>query len=92
QRFDARDFFTLIEQERVTYSGSIGPVASGILAYDRIADHDISSLRFLTTLSGADRIEAHVGVPVMNAYGITEGLLTCARPTATSHARHMTVG
>jgi non-ribosomal peptide synthetase component E (peptide arylation enzyme) len=79
-RFDAREFFSLIEQERVTYSGSIGPVASGILAYDHIADHDISSLRFLTTLSGADRIEAHVGVPVMNAYGITEGLLTCARP------------
>jgi salicylate---[aryl-carrier protein] ligase len=92
QRFEAREFFTLIEEERVTYSGSIGPVASGILAYDRIADHDISSLRFLTTLSGADRIEAHVGVPVMNAYGITEGLLTCARPTASPHARHMTVG
>lgn len=92
QRFDAQEFFSLIETERVTYSGSIGPVASGILAYARIADHDISSLRFLTTLSGADRIEAHVGVPVMNAYGITEGLLTCARPTASSRARHMTVG
>jgi non-ribosomal peptide synthetase component E (peptide arylation enzyme) len=91
-RFDAREFFTLIEKEGVTYSGSIGPVASGILAYDRIADHDISSLRFLTTLSGADRIEAHVGVPVMNAYGITEGLLTCARPGAEREARHTTIG
>lgn len=91
-RFDAQEFFTLIEQERVTYSGSIGPVASGILAYDRIADHDISSLRFLTTLSDAERIEAHVGVPVMNAYGITEGLLTCARPTASRAARHASVG
>ncbi|MGE0280354.1 MAG: AMP-binding protein, partial [Rhizobiaceae bacterium] len=91
-RFDAREFFRLIEEERVTYSGSIGPVASGILAYDHIADHDISSLKFLTTLSGADRIEAHVGVPVMNAYGITEGLLTCARPKASSAARHTTVG
>lgn len=91
-RFDAQEFFSLIEKERVTYSGSIGPVASGILAYDRIADHDISSLRFLTTLSGAERIERHVGVTVMNAYGITEGLLLCSRPSASPSARHATVG
>ena len=92
RRFEPEAFFRLIETERVTYSGSIGPVASGILGYGRIADHDISSLRMLTTLNGADRIEAHVGVTVMNSYGITEGLITVSKPTASAAARHGTVG
>ena len=45
------------------------------MAYDRLADHDLSSLRLFITMSAAERLEAHLRVPCSNLFGITEGLL-----------------
>ncbi len=91
-KFDAAGFFDLIEREGVTASGSIGPVAARILEYAGIGDHDLSSLKSLTTLSRADAIEAHVGVVTTNAFGISAGLLMACPPDAPAAARHGSAG
>lgn len=91
-RFEPQAFFALIEAEGVTASGSIGPVAARILDYAGVSDHDLSSLKSLTTLSRADAIEAHVGTVTTNAFGISEGLLMACPPDAPVTARHGSAG
>jgi non-ribosomal peptide synthetase component E (peptide arylation enzyme) len=82
----------LIEQHRVTHALSIGPVAPQIMAYPDIAKHDLSSLRLFATMSRADALEEHLGVPCSNLFGITEGLLLGSPPDAPARARHQTQG
>lgn len=82
----------LIAQYRVTHALSIGPVAPQILAYPDLERHDLSSLRLFATMSGAERLEAHLGVPCSNLYGITEGLLLGSGPDAPAWRRHHTQG
>ena len=92
ERFDVASFFRLIERERVTMTGSIGPVAAKILDYPDVARHNLSSVRLFTTLSRAEEIERHLRVPVINVYGISEGVLTGSHPRDPAEARHRTVG
>lgn len=91
-RFDPAQFFDRIEQEKIAYAGSIGPIAARVLDYPDIGRHNLSSLKIFTTLSRADAIERHIGVPTMNAFGITEGILTGCSLDAPAVARHQTVG
>lgn len=91
-KVDIRRMLELIETHRVTHAMSIGPVAPQIIAYGELGRHDLSSLRLFATMSRADGLEAHIGVPCANLYGITEGLLLMNPPEAPAAARHHTQG
>lgn len=83
---------TLIEKHRVTHALSIGPIAPQLMAYTDIAKHDLSSLQLFATMSRADNLEKHLGLPCSNLYGITEGLLMGTSADAPAFARHHTQG
>ena len=91
-RVDIARMLELIEAHRVTHALSIGPIAPQLLAYTDIAKHDLSSLRLFATMSRADTLEAHIGVPCSNLFGITEGLLLASPADAPAFARHHTQG
>jgi len=82
----------LIEEHAVTHALSIGPVAPQLLAYQDVAKHDLSSLRLFVTMSRADTLEQHIGVPCSNLFGITEGLVMTSPPGAPVFVRHQTQG
>lgn len=90
--FDVEKFLAAIPAHRVTFTGSIGPVAPRIMEYPRIGDFDLSSLRQFFTLSRADALEAHTGIVSGNMFGITEGLLTASAPSDPEEARHRGCG
>jgi salicylate---[aryl-carrier protein] ligase len=91
-KVDIRRMLELIEQHRVTHALSIGPIAPQIMTYPDIAKHDLSSLRLFSTMSRADALEAHLGVPCSNLFGITEGLLLGSPAHAPAAVRHNTQG
>lgn len=91
-RVDVPRMLELIEEHHVTRAISIGPIAPQLMAYADLARHDLSSLRLFTTMSAADRLEAHLGVPCSNLFGITEGLLLGSPASAPAHVRHKTQG
>lgn len=91
-RVDIVRMLELVEEHRVTHALSIGPIAPQLLAYGEVARHDLSSLRLFATMSRADRLEAHLGLPCSNLYGITEGLLLGSGPDAPAFRRHHTQG
>jgi non-ribosomal peptide synthetase component E (peptide arylation enzyme) len=91
-RFDVEEFLSAIEQYKVTFTGSIGPVAPRILAHRDLKKFNLSSLRQFFALSRSDAIEAHVGKICGNMFGITEGLVMASAPTSSKASRHETVG
>lgn len=91
-KVDIRRMLELIAQHKVTHALSIGPIAPQLMAYPDIARHDLSSLRLFATMSRADTLEAHLGVPCSNLFGITEGLLLGSPAGASIAARHQTQG
>lgn len=91
-RVDIRRMLELIERHRITHALSIGPIAPQLLAYTELAGHDLSSLRLFATMSRADGLEAYLGLPCSNLYGITEGLLLGSGPNASAFRRHHTQG
>jgi non-ribosomal peptide synthetase component E (peptide arylation enzyme) len=91
-KVDIRRMLELIEQHRVTHAISIGPIAPQLITYQDVKRHDLSSLRLFATMSRADALEAHIGVPCSNLYGITEGLLMGSGAEAPVFARHHTQG
>jgi non-ribosomal peptide synthetase component E (peptide arylation enzyme) len=91
-RVDIGRMLELIERHRVTHALSIGPIAPQLIAYPDIKKHDLSSLRHFATMSRADVLEAHIGVPCSNLFGTTEGLLLGSGADAPISARHHTQG
>lgn len=91
-KVDVKRMLDLIEQHQVTRAISIGPIAPQLMAYSELAQHDLSSLRLFTTMSAAQRLEEHLGVPCSNLYGITEGLLLGSAADAPDFVRHRTQG
>ena len=81
----------LIDKHQVTHALSIGPIAPQLLLYSPIT-HTLSSLRLFATMTRADALEAHLGVPCSNLYGITEGLALGCGADAPVEARHHTHG
>lgn len=92
RKVDIRRMLEWVETERVTHALSVGPVAPQLMAYTEIDRHDLSSLRIFATMSRADLLEAHIGVPCSNLYGITEGLALGAMAHLPVRARHGTNG
>lgn len=91
-RFDVADFLDAIQRHRVTYTGSIGPIAPRVIEFQNLGDYDLGSLRMFFTLSRAEAVEAVTGVETHLMYGITEGMLTTCFPGASAEARHETLG
>ncbi|SOY68539.1 AMP-dependent synthetase and ligase [Cupriavidus taiwanensis] len=91
-RVDIARMLELIEAHRVTHGMSIGPVAPQMIAYQDIARHDLSSLQLFGTMTRADALEAHLGVPCFNLFGTTEGLLLGAGARFPAAMRHRTQG
>lgn len=91
-RFQVDDFLRAIERHRVTYTGSIGPIAPSIIMNNNIMDYDLSSMRIFFALAGAEGVEAKTGVESQHMYGITEGMLMTSEPGDGVEARHGTLG
>lgn len=91
-RVDIPRMLELVERHRVTHALSIGPVAPQLIAYTDTGRHDLSSLKHFATMSRAGSLEAHLGVPCSNLFGITEGLLLGAPASAPAAMRHDTQG
>lgn len=91
-KVDIRRMLELVERHRVTHTLSIGPIAPQLIAYPDVSKHDLSSLRLFATMSRADMLEKHIGVPCSNLFGITEGLLLGCGVDAPAFARHHTQG
>lgn len=91
-RFEIGAFLDAVEAHRVTYAGSVGPVAPRLLEAKDLGRRNLRSLRMFFALDRADAIEAHVGVPAVNMFGNTEGLLTSSTANDPAPARHGTVG
>lgn len=91
-RFQIDDFLRAIERHRVTYTGSIGPIAPSIIACENLADYDLSSLRMFFALAGAEGVERKTGIESQHMYGITEGLLMASEPGGGVNVRHGTLG
>jgi non-ribosomal peptide synthetase component E (peptide arylation enzyme) len=82
----------LVERHGVTFSGSIGPVAAKLLEVADLQRYDFGSLRQFFSLTRADAVEAHVGIPVGQMFGMTEGMVFAAAPTTSAVIRHRTIG
>lgn len=91
-RWDAAEFFKLLERERVEHAFTIGPHAAAIAEHPFATRHDLSSLKLTLTLIGAEAIERGTGRPATNMYGITEGLVLAQAPGASTRVRHRSVG
>ncbi len=91
-KVDVPHLLGMIEQHSVTHGLSIGPIAPQLLAYQDIAKHDLSSLKIFGTMSRADIVEAHIGVPCANFYGTTEGILLGSSADTPAEMRHQTQG
>ena len=91
-RLDMVEMLGLIAEHRVTFTGSIGPVAAKLLEVHDLHRYDISSLRQFFSLTRADAVEAHVGKPVGQMFGMTEGMVFASSPDAPVVVRHQTIG
>ena len=91
-RFEIRSFLDAIGTHRVTFTGSIGPVAARILEVDDIASYDLSSLRQFFALTQAVNVERHTGISSSNMFGITEGMYCVSALDDPTRARHESVG
>jgi non-ribosomal peptide synthetase component E (peptide arylation enzyme) len=91
-RFEIRSFLEAIGTHRVTFTGSIGPVAARILEVDDIERYDLSSLRQFFALAQAGAVERHTNIPTSNMFGITEGMYCVSGLDDPLEARHETVG
>src|SRR4029078_4524762 len=74
-RFEIRESLEAVARHRVTFSGSIGPVAPRMLEFDAIRSFDLGALPPFFTPSRADALERHVGLICVSMFGITEGFL-----------------
>lgn len=91
-RLDVPEMLRLVGEHRVTFSGSIGPVAAKLLEVQDLHRYDVSSLKQFFSLTRAEAVEAHVGIPVGQMFGMTEGMVFAAAPTTSAALRHRTVG
>jgi non-ribosomal peptide synthetase component E (peptide arylation enzyme) len=82
----------LISAHRVTFTGSIGPVAARILEIPDPKQFDLTSLRQFFALNRAEALEKHLGVTVSQMFGMTEGMVFAASPSSCARLRHSTVG
>jgi non-ribosomal peptide synthetase component E (peptide arylation enzyme) len=91
-KFELDAFLRAIEKHRVTYTGSIGPIAPRIVECPNVEAYDLSSMRLLFTISRAEAVQQKTGIECHHLYGITEGMLMTTRPGDSAEARYGTLG
>jgi non-ribosomal peptide synthetase component E (peptide arylation enzyme) len=91
-KFDLDAFLRAIEKHRVTYTGSIGPIAPRIIECPNIEAYDLSTVRRLFTISRAEAVQRKTGIECHHIYGITEGMLMSTRVGDCAEARFGTLG
>ena len=91
-QIDVADMLRLVARHKVTFSGSIGPIAAKLLEINDLENYDIASLRQFFSLTRAEAVESHVGIPVGQMFGMTEGMVFATEPSRPSAMRHNTVG
>ena len=91
-RVDIPEMLRLVEQHGVTFSGSIGPIAAKLLEVADLHRYNIKTLKQFFSLTRADAVEEHVGIPVGQMFGMTEGMVFAAAPATSAAIRHQTVG
>jgi len=91
-KFDLDAFLRAIEKHRVTYTGSIGPIAPRIIECPNIEAYDLSTVRRLFTISWAEAYQQKAGIDSHHIYGITEGMLMTTATGDRAEARFGTLG
>ncbi|HET8629347.1 MAG TPA: acyl--CoA ligase [Thermomicrobiales bacterium] len=98
-RFNPLGFWPLIEQERVTWYSAVPTIHQLVLARAGRRAADTSSLRFVRSCSSAlppsvmAQLEDLLGVPVLEAYGMTEAShQMCSNPLPPAERRPGSVG
>ena len=91
-KFDLDAFLRAIEKHRVTYTGSIGPIAPRIIECPNIEAYDLSTVRRLFTISRAEAVQQKTGIESHQIYGITEGMLMTTVVGDRAEARFGTLG
>ena len=91
-KFDLDAFLRAIEKHRVTYTGSIGPIAPRIIECPNIEAYDLSTVRRLFTISRAEAVQEKTGIESHHIYGITEGMLMTTVVGDRAEARFGTLG
>ena len=91
-RFEIREFMEAVGRHRVSFSGSIGPIAPKMLELEDLASFDLSTLRQFFCLSRADALERHIDKTCGNMFGMTEGLVMASSPRDSEEMRHLTIG
>jgi non-ribosomal peptide synthetase component E (peptide arylation enzyme) len=91
-KFDLDAFLRAIEKHRVTYTGSIGPIAPRIIECPNIEAYDLSTVQRLFTISRAEAVQQKTGIECHHIYGITEGMLMSTRVGDRAEARFGTLG
>ncbi len=84
--------FEAISREGVTHAMSIGPIAPKILAHPAIPRERLSSLHIFGAMNRAEALEAALGIPCANVYGLTEGMVSVTSPDRPAALRHGTNG
>jgi non-ribosomal peptide synthetase component E (peptide arylation enzyme) len=91
-KFDLDAFLSAIGKHRVTYTGSIGPIAPRIIECPNVDTYDLSTVRRLFTISRAEAIQQKTGIESHQIYGITEGMLMTTAIGDCAEARLGTLG
>jgi len=91
-KFDVDAFLRAIETHRVTYTGSIGPIAPRIIECPDIEAYDLSTVRRLFTIARAEAVQQKTGIECHHIYGITEGMLMSTSVGDRAEARFGTLG
>ena len=60
-RFEIHEFLEAVARHRVTFSGSIGPIAPRMLELENVAEFDLSTLDQFFCLARAGALESHIG-------------------------------
>jgi acyl-CoA synthetase (AMP-forming)/AMP-acid ligase II len=98
-RFDLDQFLELIARHSVTRAYVVPPIALALAKHPAVDDADLSSLELI--MSGAaplgqelaDQVEARIGCPVMQGYGMTEmSPVTHLLPPDRSHGHGGKIG
>ena len=91
-KLDIPEMLELVSRHRVTFTGSVGPVAAKLLEVTDLHRYDIGSLRQFFALVRARAVETHMSIPVGQMFGMTEGMVFAAAPTSSAAIRHDTIG
>ena len=99
ERFNAEEFFKLVEEERITVAAVVPAILEMMLRDPNLDKYDLSSLRALNCSGApmapklAEEIEEKIGCIVFQRYGIQDaGSLTSATVDDSKEARHLTLG